>query len=57
MPCSDCIGVKAELAAQKTLMVEWFQGLCQEMKSSQAMTGEVLEKLTSLETTVQVQFS
>ncbi len=53
-------------------MVEWFQGLYQEMKFSQTLTtelkgeimamtaelkGAVMEKLTSLETSVQVHFS
>ncbi len=49
----DCIEVKAELAAQRTLMVEWFQVFLNEMKSSQSLAlelkGEVLLKLESLE--------
>ncbi len=68
MPCSDCVvdslKLKAELAARKSLMVEWFQVFFQEMKSlkeaqtkTQTMTGEVMAKLTSLEAAFQVQFS
>ncbi len=46
MPCVDCIEVKAELAAQRTLMMDWFQIFLNEMKSSK---GEVLLKLERLE--------
>ncbi len=56
MPCTDCIELKAEFAAQKALMVEWFNLFLKEMKSAENCATEfrleVLRKLDFLESSV-----
>ncbi len=56
MPCTDCIELKAEFAAQKALMVEWFNLFLKEMKSAEncatKFRQEVLRKLDFLEPSV-----
>ncbi len=56
MSCTDCIGLRADFAAQKALMVEWFSLLLKELKSAENNATEfrmdVLRKLDFLDSSV-----